>query len=328
MTHEHPIIGHEKQRAQLLHDVASGSLTHAYLFAGKRHLGKFTIARWFAEHILADSCKNEAEKASHSMLIRKNTHPDVLTLDALWIEDVCTDWNMIGRSSSAPQQHRAKAKIKTDTIGIDDVRALQERLYETPQGTHTLCLIRSIERLHITAANALLKILEEPPPKVLFCFTTESLSSIPATIVSRMRVLNFSPLARNVLGPLVAALPAEDRELLLGIAQGAPGIIIRCLEDEERLRAEKQAGINAHRFLQTPSILERFREMLTVMEEEESSALFLRQLFLKLSKDLRGTGSEAQGAACSARHFFSILSILRSNTHRPLLAAHAALSSL
>ena len=87
----------------------------------------------------------------------------------------------------------------TVKIGIDDVRALQERLYETPQGTHTVCLIRSIERLHITAANALLKILEEPPSRVLFCFTTESLSSIPATIVSRMRVINFSPLPPNIL---------------------------------------------------------------------------------------------------------------------------------
>lgn len=304
-----------------------GVLTHAYLFSGKRHLGKFTIALWFAELILTHSCKNEAEKESLSLLIRKNTHPDLLILDALWIEDVCTDWNVIARSSSAPQQHRAKAKVKTDTIGIDDVRALQGRLYETPQGTHTICLIRSIERLHITAANALLKILEEPPPRVLFCFTTESLSSIPPTIISRMRILNFSPLSRNILEPLLPSLPKEDQELLLGIAQGAPGIIIRCLEDATQLRAERQAGIDSHRFLQTPSILERFREMLIVMEGEETSVLFLRQLFLKLSKSLRGSEFEAENAASSARHFFSILSMLQSNANRNLLAAHAALSS-
>ena len=327
MFSDQPIIGHERQRAELLHDIVSGTLTHAYLFSGKKHIGKFTMARWFAERILTHSCNNDREKESQSLLVHRNTHPDLLTLDTLWIDETCTDWNVIGRSSSAPQQHRAKAKAKTDTIGIDDVRALQERLYETPQGTHTICLIRSIERLHITAANALLKILEEPPSRVLFCFTTESLSSLPATIISRMRVINFSPLPRSILEPLVSALPAEDRELLLGIAQGAPGIIIRCLGDAERLRAEKQAGIDAYRFLQNPSLLERFREMLTVMEEEESSVLFLRQIFLKLSKNLHGSASEAEKAAHFARHFFSILSILQSNAHRPLLAAHASLSS-
>lgn len=322
------IIGHEKQRAELLRDAMSGSPAHGYLFAGKRHLGKFTVARWFAEFLLTQDSQNEIEKESRSRLIRKNTHPDLLTLDALWIEDSCTDWNVIAQSSSLSQQHRAKAKVKTDTIGIDDVRALQERLYETPQGSRMICLIRSLERLHITAANALLKILEEPPPRVLFCCTTESLSSIPATVISRMRVLHFAPLPRALLEPLVRDLPDDDRELLLGVAQGCPGIIIRCREDAERLRSERQAGIDAHRFLESASLLERFRELITILEKDNASSPFLRQIFLKISKDLRGSPHEAGKAASTARNFFSLLRMLETNPNRNLLAAHAALSSM
>ena len=177
------IIGHATQKDQLLNDIESGSLAHAYLFTGKKHLGKFTIAQWFTKEILTNG-KNEEEMEQINTLLEKNTHPDVLILDRLWIEGICTDWNIIAKSSTAPQGHRAKSKVKTDTIGIDDIRALQERLYETPQGDHTVCLIRSVERLHITAANALLKILEEPPGHVIFCLTAQSVSSVPATVVS------------------------------------------------------------------------------------------------------------------------------------------------
>ncbi len=327
MQAAHAIIGHERQRKELETDLERGALSHAYLFSGKKHLGKFTIAHWFAQEILTQGMmENEREKTQ--TLIRKNMHPDLLTLDRLWVEDVCTDWNVIAKSSSVSQHHRAKAKVKTDTIGIDDVRVLQERLYETPQGSHTVCLIRSIERLHVTAANAFLKILEEPPPHVLFCFTTESLSSLPATIISRMRVIHFSSVPRKELEPLVSPLPADDRELLLSIAEGAPGIILRCLEDSERLRAERQAQIDAHRFLQTASVLERFRKMQEMLESEKDQAsMFLRQLFLHLQSDLRGSEKDAENALEQSRSLLHLLALLQTNANRPLIAAHAAFSS-
>src|SRR3989344_6613485 len=319
------IIGHSRQCAELTADIQNGTLAHAYLFAGKKHLGKFTVARWFAASLLSAKTNDEEEERIHA-LCKKNMHPDLLTLDRLWIDELCTDWNIIARSSSAPQQHRAKAKVKTDTIGIDDVRALQERLYETPQGSKTVCLIRSIERLHITAANAFLKILEEPPPHVLFCFTTESLGNVPQTIISRMRTMHFFPVPQAELEPIVTTMSSEDRALLLGIAGGAPGIILRCLNDAEHFRAQRQMHIDAHYFYESPSILTRYRRLLDSWETDESSSLFLRQLFLRISSEMHGEKQHAQEAAAFARKFFSLLRTLETNTQKDLLAAHTSLS--
>ena len=320
------IIGHSRQREQLLQDIRKNKLAHAYLFCGRARLGKLTVGKWFVEQILTHE-KSAEEKKDIFHLIERNVHPDLITLDQLWIDDVCTDWNVIARSSNLNQQHRAKSKVKTDVIGIDDIRALQERLHETPQGGKMCCIIRSIERLHITAANALLKILEEPPPHVLFCFTTESPGSLPATIISRMRVIHFSHVQSEELEPLLKGIPEEDRILLLRIAQGSPGVIIRCLEDSSNLREYRQAHIDTKRFLESDSILERFQQLSEEIGKKQHAPLFMQHTFLHLQQDLRSENPDTAEKALSTLHsLFSLLHTLQSNTNKSLLAAHSALS--
>jgi DNA polymerase III delta prime subunit len=317
------IIGHERERSQLTEDIAKGKVSHSYLFSGKKHLGKFTIAKWFATELFTHG-KNETEKREIMHLIDRNMHPDLLTLDQLWIEDICTDWNIIARSSNISQEKRAKRKVKTDTIGIDDVRELQYRLHETSQTGRTCCLIRSIERLNLEAANALLKILEEPPPSVTFCCTTESLSSLPQTIVSRMRIVNFSPVRSADLKPLLARFAEDDRPFLLGIAQGCPGIIIRCKEDVSRLRTYRQDHIAAHSFLEAHSLLSRLQQMTTALEKKTSSDV-LQHLFLHLQQNMRSEDErKVKEALRTAKELLKLMHTLESNTHRHLLATHTA----
>ena len=93
------IIGHTRQCTLLREDIAKGKTAHAYLFSGKKHLGKFTIAQWFAAELLTHTL-DETEKKEALRLIERNMHPDLLTLDQLWIDGVCTDWNVIARSSN------------------------------------------------------------------------------------------------------------------------------------------------------------------------------------------------------------------------------------
>jgi hypothetical protein len=327
MNSSSSIVGHGRQREQLLQDIERGNVAHAYLFSGGRHLGKFTTARWFVQMLLMRD-QDAQEQKQTGRLIMRNIHPDLLRLDQLWIEGVCTDWNVIAESSNIPQGHRAKVKVKTNTIGIDDIRALQERLHETSQSGKTFCLIRSIERLHITAANALLKILEEPPSHVIFCFTTESLSSLPPTIVSRMRVLHFSPLTKTELRPLMDDLPEEDRSLLIGIAQGAPGVILQCLENPEKLRAYRLVHGSAMRFLESPSLGERFQELQQALSSEADAESFLRLVLLHIQQKLRSPEPSECAAALSSLHaLLPLLRSLQSNTHRSLLAARTVLCS-
>ncbi|MSR67603.1 hypothetical protein EXS65_02135, partial [Candidatus Peribacteria bacterium] len=78
------IIGHEKICGELLADIAHDNVSHAYLFTGPKHLGKFTVARWFALRILADG-KPPEELEHIKDQVERLIHPDLLCLDKLWI---------------------------------------------------------------------------------------------------------------------------------------------------------------------------------------------------------------------------------------------------
>jgi hypothetical protein len=137
----HAILGHRAELSALERDLATGNVAHAYLFAGPRHVGKFTVATWFAEELLlADILDAEKDRVRHA--VRTLIHPDLHVLDWLWMEDKQEGWDAIAKHSNIPQEHRKKTKAKTDTISIDDVRALQDRLHEVGTGRYTCALIR------------------------------------------------------------------------------------------------------------------------------------------------------------------------------------------
>jgi DNA polymerase-3 subunit delta' len=315
------IIGHEKQCALLLKDIASGNVAHAYLFSGPKHLGKFTIARWFALQLLSDGVPAE-ERADIQDTIERLIHPDFLSLDMLWIEGVSEDWNVIGETSNISQLHRSKAPTaKTDVISIEDVRLLSERLYSTGSSKYYCCLIRSVERMQDAAANALLKILEEPPSRTVFILTTEAVSSLLPTLVSRTRVMHFRPLPKATLRELVAE--GDDESLFaMHLSQGAPGKLLSLLADPDSLRESRQLHTQAKRFWQTTSLKERLTWLMPFIDEKGAQPDLLLHLGLALREhpDARQKVSYTRAYAALARG-------LKTNAHRGLVLQQFALAA-
>ncbi len=312
------IVGHGSQTQSLLADLATGNVAHAYLFAGKKHLGKFTIAKWFAKTLLLSDAKDEDQERL-AFEIDRLFHPDILVIDQLWIEDLCEDFDVIAKSSNISQQHRHKSRAKTDTISIDDIRALQEKLQEVSGRTFRCCLIRSAERMREEAVNALLKILEEPPAGVVFLLTTESLSALLPTLVSRSRVLRFEPLASADLAPLLRDTEDEEARFLLRLAQGAPGAIFRLLRDPDLLRLEHQQYAKAVAFWHAHTLGERLRLLDPLLKRGDESENFLLHLALSLREE-----RDSDPHLVSALTAF--VSDQRTNASRPLLAQRLALS--
>src|SRR3989338_1286691 len=93
------IVGHATELAQLSEDIDSGNVVHAYLFSGPRHLGKFTVAQWFSRKLLTTGVEDLAQERIVDQIDRL-IHPDYFQLDQLWIEDVCEDPAVIGRTSN------------------------------------------------------------------------------------------------------------------------------------------------------------------------------------------------------------------------------------
>ena len=313
------IVGHQKQRAQLTDDMTCNNVAHAYLFVGPPHVGKFTIARWFARELLLCGVPPEnQEEVTHS--IDRLFHPDLLVLDQLWIEDACEDWELIAGTSNVPQQHRAKAAVKTDMIGIDDIRAIQERLHESRMGKFSCCLVRSIERMHSAAANAFLKILEEPPEGRVFILTTQSLSDVLPTVVSRMRKIHFTTLPDAQLHALLHQCTQEESLFLLQCAHGAPGQLQPLLHHPDLLRTERIMHAEAMAFWRSETLAEKLRLLKHLLKREKDADRFLFHLALTIREQGMSVSSPVR------RSFHDLCRHLHTNAHRELLVQRFALS--
>lgn len=315
------IAGHEKQQGELLSDIASGNVSHAYLFSGPSNIGKTTVARWFAWRLLVDHLPpDQAESVRAKM--EKFIQPDFLCLDDLWIEDQNEDWNVIGLSSNVPQQHRSKdTPARTDAIGIDDLRAITERLQATGESPHLCCIIRGIERMQPTAATSFLKILEEPPARVIFILTTDAPSLLLPTILSRTRTLRFAPLKNEEMIKLLDGRDDEDAGFALHIAQGAPGTLMRLLEDPDVLRSSKQLHSQAKQFWQTKSLKDRLGWLMKATEKKQSLDDVLTHLGLTLKEY-----PDAQKRAILVQAYSALARQLKTNAHRALILERFALA--
>ncbi|HAI98020.1 TPA: hypothetical protein DCL30_00555 [Candidatus Peribacteria bacterium] len=312
------IVGHADQIAQLQVDLAAGNVAHAYLFSGSRHLGKMTTARWFALQLLCDGVAPELHEQVSGQ-VERLVHPDLLVLDQLWMEGTCEDWEVIARSSNAPQQERAKNGVKTDTISIDDVRALQERLYETGTSKWRCCIIRSIERMQDPAANAFLKILEEPPLGLVFLLTTQAFPSLLPTVISRSRVLHFHRLPSRDIAELLGGMTEDDVHFILHLAQGVPGIALQLKESPDALRAQRLMHSKAQSFWRSKSLRERMQLLAPVHERGEEAQLFLMHLALTLREQM------PKAPMMYSHALTDLIRGLGTNAHRQLIAQRFAL---
>jgi DNA polymerase-3 subunit delta' len=143
-------------------------LAHALLFTGPPHADILQFVNKLIMRILC-KCpdKTSCGKCQPCHLLIQGTHPDVQFV----------------------RQETLASPIK-----IDQIRELHGKVYQTPQcGERSIIVIESAERLNQSAANALLKILEEPPSHMMFILIAEQISNLPATIMSRCQKYAFSP---------------------------------------------------------------------------------------------------------------------------------------
>ena len=196
------LFGHEAVEAEMAQAMAGGRMHHAWLLAGREGIGKSTLAYRLARHVLAraeerDPLGQSLEVAAESTAYRQVTalsHPGLLVLRRFY---------------------DTRTKRFSSGIPVDEVRRLKSFLGLTAgEGAWRVVIVDSADDLNINAANALLKSLEEPPPRALFLLVSSEPSRLLPTIRSRSRRLDLSPLAPEPLRRAVsAALAAADQEM-------------------------------------------------------------------------------------------------------------------
>jgi len=293
------IIGHQSQLAQLKQELAK-NLAHAYLFSGPKAVGKFTSALWFAEQLIGQPFTL--------------THPDIHVVDKLWIDTQQDNWDDIASSSNNPQKHRAKKPTaKTDTITLDDIHALQEQLHRSPNGPHRVCIIKNVQRLNTSAANALLKTIEEPPPKLIFILTTSSPQQLLETIVSRCRIVQFGKAADNEINNLLQTINPASHQFVKDIANGAPGIVMRCI-DEQYLAKQQELYQAAAKFFTSNRPNERLEALKNLSVKGEDQHNFIEYLWLHAKKNNADT--------VAVKALTKITAALKTNTSKDVITAY------
>ena len=162
------VVGQEHVVQTLTNSIKGGNISHAYLFSGPRGSGKTTIARLFAKAINCENPDNGFEpcnKCSSCLEIMNSRSIDLVEIDA------------------------------ASHTGVDDVRQLIEGIKFAPvKSKYKIFIVDECHQLSKSAANALLKTLEEPPAHAIFLLaTTESHKMIP-TILSRCQKFDFKRL--------------------------------------------------------------------------------------------------------------------------------------
>ncbi len=196
------VVGQEQVTETLKNQIATGRLSHAYLFIGTRGTGKTTCAKILAKAVNCETPENgnPCNKCRSCLGIDDASIPDVVELDA------------------------------ASNNGVDNVRALRDEAVFSPAVVkRRVYIIDEVHMLSTSAFNALLKILEEPPAHLLFILATTELHKVPATILSRCQRHSFKRIAPDVLAKRIAyvaekecmSIETDAAELLARLADGS-----------------------------------------------------------------------------------------------------------
>ena len=165
------VVGQDHIVKTLINQIKFDKISHAYLFTGSRGTGKTSIAKIFARAINCTNLKNGSPCGECEVCKSlESTNIDVLEIDA------------------------------ASNNGVDEIRELREKVkYPPVVGRYKVYIIDEVHMLSISAFNALLKTLEEPPKQTVFVLATTEVHKLPATILSRCIRFDFKLVPLDIL---------------------------------------------------------------------------------------------------------------------------------
>jgi len=185
-------VGHQDGEKAFIEGFVSGRTHHAWLIGGQPGIGKATLAYRVVRYLLAygaippQGSEGLFVPADHpvSRQISAFSHPNFVVL----------------RRMTAPDK-----KAPSATISVDSVRRAMGLFGTTSaDGGYRICIVDSAEDLTVSSANALLKLVEEPPPRSIFLIVSHTPQRLLPTIRSRCRRLSLAPLAENDVRHLIS----------------------------------------------------------------------------------------------------------------------------
>ncbi|MEA2573901.1 MAG: polymerase subunit gamma/tau [Chloroflexia bacterium] len=215
------LVGQEPVVRTLKNAIASGRIAHAYLFTGPRGVGKTSAARLLARaaNCLSDTGERPCNKCENCLATGKDIVTDLIEIDA------------------------------ASNTGVDNIREIIERANFAPSIWRTkFYIIDEVHMLSVSAFNALLKTLEEPPPQTAFILATTEVHKVPATVASRCQRFDFRKIPLSAMTARLRhvcdeeGIVAEQAALEL-VARQSTGSLRDALSLLDQLRVYAEEGI-------------------------------------------------------------------------------------
>jgi DNA polymerase-3 subunit delta' len=260
------LVGHRAAEQALLDAYRSGRMHHGWVLCGERGIGKTTLAFRLARFMLAhpDPLAPDVAEAPDLTVpaehpaarkVAAGVHPNLLHLQREWDE----------------KRRRYKSELSVDTV-----RRVTPFLGTTAaEAGWRVVIVDPADDMSRSAANAILKILEEPPRRTLFLLVARSRGGLLPTILSRCRTLELDPLAPEETEEVVrraASDPAEARQdgLAAALAGGSPRRLIELRKHDgvavyrlmlEALGGDRQAQLRLSTLAAEPATMDQFLDL-------------------------------------------------------------------
>jgi DNA polymerase-3 subunit delta' len=278
-------LGNERIVGALRGALRAGRVPHSLLFTGPRGVGKYTLARMFAQ---ATNCERSADdfcgecatcqrialladpqKLLEQGLVERGESADAATVERvpLILQSHPDVWALV------PDPVRLKSPVARPMLRVGQLRAVQRAAYFQPMGRRRVFILDGAETMRWDVANVFLKILEEPPGSATLILTAPSPYALLPTIVSRCLQFHFAPLPQaaveKILKDKTDRKPAEIR-LAAQLAEGSPGLAME-MDIDAAAESRKKALRILERAAQGQGFAQLFADTSALAKDRESS---------------------------------------------------------
>lgn len=259
------VCGHGQITDYLKSSITTNQVSHAYVFAGGRGLGKGTTSAKFVKTLF---CQGQGEyrpcnECSACRQVESRVHPDIYYVNRLVDEK--------------------SGKLKRE-ISVEQIRELKSKLSQsTLLRSWKIAIIEEAEALNDNSANSLLKVLEEPTFKTAIILITSNIARLPKTIISRSLVLNFLPVKRSEIKDYLLSrhLGEEKADRISRLALGRPDVALALADDQEAL-SEMQKNFDDFNQLFRSDLSVRLSLLDSLINWEKDESLNIKKLNVML----------------------------------------------
>ncbi len=293
-------LGNERIVAALRGTLRTGQVPQALLFTGPKGVGKYTLARMFAQAANCERLPDDfCDECDTCLRIALMANPQALIEEGLAERGENADAATVERIPLILQSHpdvwalvpdpvRLKSPVVRPVLRMGQLRAVQRAAYFQPLGRRRVFILDSADTMRWDVASVFLKILEEPPGNATLILTASSPFALLPTIISRCMQFHLAPLAQEEVESVLKAhsdrKPAEIT-LAAQLSEGSPGLAMD-MDVEDEVAKRRTALRILERASRGEGFAQLFADTAALGKDRESSFEELIGIFYGLLSDL------------------------------------------